>query len=55
LINEKGDILYSNGKDRQFLELPSGEAAMNIHKMAREELRYVVGNIIHQARNSKIE
>lgn len=55
LINDKGDILYSNGKTGKFLELPSGEAVMNIHKMAREELRYVVGNIIHQARNQKGE
>jgi two-component system CheB/CheR fusion protein len=55
LVNEKGDILYSNGKTGKFLELPSGEAVMNIHKMAREELRYVVGNIIHQARNQKGE
>jgi two-component system CheB/CheR fusion protein len=55
LVNEKGDILYSNGKTGKFLELPSGEAVMNIHKMAREELRYVVGNIIHQARSQKGE
>jgi two-component system CheB/CheR fusion protein len=55
LVNEKGDILYSNGKTGKFLELPSGEAVMNIYKMAREELRYVVGNIIHQARSQKGE
>jgi two-component system CheB/CheR fusion protein len=55
LVNDKGDILYSNSKTGKFLELPSGEAVMNIHKMAREELRYVVGNIIHQARNQKGE
>ncbi|SDE96091.1 two-component system, chemotaxis family, CheB/CheR fusion protein [Mucilaginibacter pineti] len=53
LVNEKGDILYSNGKTGRFLELPHGEAVMNIHKMAREELRYVIGNIIHQARSQK--
>jgi two-component system CheB/CheR fusion protein len=53
LVNEKGDILYTNGKTGKFLELPSGEAVMNIHKMAREELRYVLGNIIHQARTQK--
>ncbi|GGH01573.1 chemotaxis protein CheB [Mucilaginibacter phyllosphaerae] len=55
LVNEKGDILYSNGKTGKFLELPNGEAVMNIYKMAREELRYVVGNIIHQARLQKGE
>ncbi|RFZ81346.1 chemotaxis protein CheR [Mucilaginibacter terrenus] len=53
LVNDKGDILYTNGKTGKFLELPNGEAAMNIHKMAREELRYVVGNLIHQARAQK--
>jgi two-component system CheB/CheR fusion protein len=55
LVNEKGDILYSNCKTGKFLEMTSGEAVMNIHKMAREELRYVVGNVIHQARNQKGE
>jgi two-component system CheB/CheR fusion protein len=49
LVNEKGNILYINGKTGRYLELPTGEAEMNIHKMAREELRYVFGNIIHQA------
>jgi len=53
LVNEKGDILYTNGKTGNYLQLPRGEAVMNIHKMAREELRYVLGNIIHQARNQK--
>jgi two-component system CheB/CheR fusion protein len=53
LVNDRGDILYSNGKTGRFLELPHGEAIMNIHRMAREELRYVVGNIIHRARSQK--
>ncbi|MES3018259.1 MAG: CheR family methyltransferase [Bacteroidota bacterium] len=53
LINEKGDILYSSGKTGRYLELPGGEAVMNIHKMAKEDLRYVLGNIIHQARSQK--
>ena len=53
LINDKGDILFTNGKTGRYLELPSGEAVMNIHKMAREELKYVLGNIIHQARTQK--
>jgi two-component system CheB/CheR fusion protein len=54
LINEKGDILYTSGKSNNYMQLPRGEAAMNIHKMAREELRYVLGNVIHQARNQKV-
>jgi two-component system CheB/CheR fusion protein len=48
LINDKGDILYSSGKTGRYLELPVGEAIMNIHRMAREGLKYVLGNIIHQ-------
>jgi two-component system CheB/CheR fusion protein len=53
LVNDRGDILYSNGKTGRFLELPHGEAVMNIHRMAREELRYVIGNVIHRARGQK--
>ncbi|MCW3077760.1 MAG: Chemotaxis protein CheR [Bacteroidetes bacterium] len=34
LINEKGDILYINGKTGKYLELSSGEAVMNIHHVA---------------------
>lgn len=49
LVNEKGDILYINGRMDRYLQLYSGEAVMNIHKMAREELRYPLGNAIHQA------
>jgi two-component system CheB/CheR fusion protein len=54
LINDKGDILYTSGKTGRYLELPNGEAIMNIHKMAREELRYVLSNMIHQARTQKV-
>ncbi len=50
LINEKGDVLYTNGDTDPFLQMPRGEAVMNIDKLARENLRYVLGNIIHQAR-----
>jgi two-component system CheB/CheR fusion protein len=53
LVNDKGDILYTNGKTGNFLELPRGEAIMNIYRMAREELRYVIGNIIRQAQLQK--
>lgn len=53
LINEKGDILYINGKTGRYLELSPGEAVMNIHRMAREELRYALSNAIHQARQHK--
>jgi len=53
LINEKGDILYINGRTGKFLELNSGEAVMNIYQMAKEELKYAMSNAIHQARTQK--
>lgn len=53
LINEKGDILYINGRTGKFLELNSGEAVMNVYQMAKEELKYAMSNAIHQARTQK--
>jgi two-component system, chemotaxis family, CheB/CheR fusion protein len=53
LINERGDILYINGRTGKFLELNSGEAEMNIFKMVREDLKYPLVNAIHQARALK--
>jgi two-component system CheB/CheR fusion protein len=53
LINEKGDILYINGKTGKYLELSSGEAATNVYRLIREELKYALSNAIHQARNQK--
>ncbi|MDP9046491.1 MAG: chemotaxis protein CheR, partial [Bacteroidota bacterium] len=49
LVNEKGDIIYSNGKTGRYLELPRGEAIMNIHNMVREEFRYAIDSGIKQA------
>jgi len=49
LVNEKGDILYINGNVNRFLQINSGEAMMNVHKIIREELRYPISNAIHQA------
>ena len=53
LVNDKGDILYINGRPGRYLELSSGEAMMNIHRIAREELKYALSNAIHQARQQK--
>ena len=57
LLNDKGEILYINGSTQRFIQLHPGEAVMNIHRMIREELKYVLGNAIHQAhaRKSRIE
>ncbi|RZK25358.1 MAG: PAS domain-containing protein [Flavobacterium sp.] len=53
LVNEKGDILYINGDMANYLQFNSGEAVMNVHKMAREELRYPLSNAIHQVFSQK--
>jgi two-component system CheB/CheR fusion protein len=53
LVNDKGDILYINGKTGKFLELSSGEAAMNVFEMVRDELKNVVRNAIYQAHTQK--
>lgn len=53
LINEKGDILLISGKPGKFIEIKAGEAVMNIHHMAKDELKYALSNAIHQARTKK--
>lgn len=57
LLNERGDILYINGKTAKFMQINSGEAVFNIHRLAREELKYALGNALHQVweQKSKIE
>lgn len=53
LVNEKGDILYINGNMNRYLQFNSGEAIMNIHKIAREELKYPIGNALTQVYQTK--
>lgn len=53
LLNERGDILYVNGKTGRFMEINSGEAIFNIHRLAKEEIKYVLGNALHQAWEQK--
>ena len=48
LVDEKGEISYINGTVEKYLKFSSGEASMNIHKVVIEELRYVLGNALHQ-------
>lgn len=57
LLNERGDILYINGKTAKFMQINSGEAVFNIHRLAREELKYALGNALHQVweQKSKVE
>jgi two-component system CheB/CheR fusion protein len=49
LVNEKGDILYVNGNVNKYMQINSGEALMNVHKIIRQELCYALSNAIHQA------
>jgi two-component system CheB/CheR fusion protein len=53
LLNERGDILYINGQTGRFMQISSGEAIFNIHRLAKEELKYALGNAIHQAWEQK--
>ena len=53
LVNEKGDILFINGKISRYMEFPQGAAVLNVNKMIRDELKYVLGNLIHQAASQK--
>ncbi|MBU1101787.1 MAG: PAS domain-containing protein [Bacteroidetes bacterium] len=40
LVNDKGDIIYINGKTGKYLEPAAGKANWNIFAMAREGLQY---------------
>ncbi|WP_437919874.1 CheR family methyltransferase [Sphingobacterium sp. LRF_L2] len=53
LLNERGEILYVNGKTNRYIQLQPGEATMNVHRMVREELKYVLGNALHQAHTTQ--
>lgn len=53
LLNERGDILYINGKTGRFMQISSGEAIFNIHRLAKEELKYALGNALHQVWEDK--
>ncbi len=53
LINPDGDVLYVSGRTGKYLELPPGKASWNIIALAREELRYELGNALHKAITTK--
>lgn len=48
LVNDRGDILYINGRTGRFLEPAAGKANWNIHAMAREGLRDELGSALFQ-------
>ena len=55
IINEKYDILHFRGKTGRYLEPPSGEATLNILKLAKEGLRIELRTAIHKAFKSGAE
>ena len=49
LVNDKGDILYISGRTGKYLEPAAGKANWNIFAMAREGLRFELGNAFQKA------
>lgn len=54
LVNERGDILYINGRTGKYLEPPAGKVNWNIFAMAREGLRYELSSAFQKAQREKI-
>ncbi len=53
LVDERGDILYLYGRTGLYIEMPAGEPAYNILKMAREGLRQALSATLSKAIVSK--
>jgi len=53
LTNDKGDILYISGRTGKYLEPAAGKANWNIFAMAREGLRFDLGNTFQKAIRDK--
>jgi two-component system CheB/CheR fusion protein len=49
LVNDRGDILYINGRTGRYLEPAAGKANWNVHVMAREGLRAPLVAAMRQA------
>jgi len=54
LVNHRGDLLYLHGRTGAYLELPPGDAAMNILTMAREGLRRDLTTALQDAAAQKV-
>ena len=54
LVDDKGNILYVSGRTGKYLEPAAGKANWNIFVMAREGLRYELGNAFHKALEEKV-
>jgi len=53
LTNDQGDIIYINGRTGRYLEPAAGKANWNIFAMAREGLRFELGNAFQKALRQK--
>ncbi len=53
LVNQRGDLLYLHGRTGAYLELPPGDAAMNILTMARDGLRRELNAALQEAAAQK--
>jgi len=53
LTNDKGDILYISGRTGKYLEPAAGKANWNIFAMAREGLRFDLGNAFQKSLRQK--
>ena len=53
LTNDKGDILYTNGRTGKYLEPASGRANWNLFVMLREEMRYELTSAFQKALREK--
>jgi two-component system CheB/CheR fusion protein len=53
LTNDKGDILFINGRTGPYLEPAAGKANWNIYAMAREGLRHELGAAFQKALREK--
>ena len=49
LVNDRGDILYISGRTGKYLEPAAGKANWNIFAMARDGLRFELGNAFQKA------
>jgi two-component system CheB/CheR fusion protein len=53
LVNERGDVLYINGRTGRYLEPASGKANWNIHVMARPSIRAQLAGALRRAASDK--
>lgn len=49
VINNKGEILFVNGRTGRYLEPAPGLGAMNVFDMAREEMGFELSGAVHRA------